>query len=119
MFYRPQYGGMHCQGDNKVYKMCNVKVYILKIFLSSMYKYYLLPILAVMLEQDRKYIDNTGDIWNNTFLQMSNVSYTSGKGDNKVYKMCNVKVYILKIFLSSMYKYYLLPILQHDSTVSF
>ena len=45
MFYRPQYGGMHCQGDNKVYKMCNVKVYILKIFLSSMYKYYLLPIL--------------------------------------------------------------------------
>jgi hypothetical protein len=40
-----------------------------------------------MLEQDRKYIDNTGDIWNNTFLQISNVNYTSGTK-----QICNMKI---------------------------
>lgn len=38
-----------------------------------------------ILEQDIKYIDNTGDKWNNIFLQMFNVSYISGT--KQIYNM--------------------------------
>lgn len=34
-YFRPQYGGMPCQGDDKVYKMCNVNVSMFITFSST------------------------------------------------------------------------------------